>query len=240
MATDIVAFFTSGGTAVTGLSPNLDAWRTDGTQDITSQTMTEIAGGYYKYSFTAYTPAIDYCFRADGGATLPASERYMFSTNEVDQVSVGGGGAPRVSVVGTGKKSPWTHRQKDKIIKDTRDTKELLKNVSKNMDKYHKDELGSINNLSKTITLRIDVLVDTISNIRNRLSKKSGISKEINKIIKSLGEYKNIIKTVSSVDDINKIINKVDDLDKSVTRMLIKDLSEEELDEIRKGFKDGK
>ncbi len=79
---NIIAFFTNKGTPKTGLSPTLDVWKLDATQVITSQAMTEIAGGFYYYDFSAYDEDIDYVIRADGTSTLSGADRYVYSTNE--------------------------------------------------------------------------------------------------------------------------------------------------------------
>jgi len=78
----IIAFFTEIGTPKTGLSPTVDVWTLDGTQVITSQAMTEVAGGFYTYDFTTYDEDEDYCIRADGTNTLSGADRYVFSSNE--------------------------------------------------------------------------------------------------------------------------------------------------------------
>ena len=51
---NIIAFFTNQGTPETGLTPKIDIWKLDGTQVITNQDMTEIAGGFYSYDFSSY------------------------------------------------------------------------------------------------------------------------------------------------------------------------------------------
>jgi len=79
---NIIVFFTSSGSPKTGLSPTIDIWKVDGTQVVNSQSMTEIAGGFYYYNFSSYDEDTDYCIRADGTNTLSGSERYKFSTNE--------------------------------------------------------------------------------------------------------------------------------------------------------------
>jgi hypothetical protein len=84
---NIICFFTDNGTPKTGLSPVVDVWKLDGTQAITSQAMTEIGGGFYKYDFSTYDETEDYCIRADGTNTLSDSDRYVFSTNETAGVS---------------------------------------------------------------------------------------------------------------------------------------------------------
>ncbi|MEK0335826.1 MAG: hypothetical protein QQN41_00115 [Nitrosopumilus sp.] len=79
---DILSFFTNKGTPSIGLSPILDIWTTAGSQVVTAQLMTEIAGGFYKYDFTTYDEDEDYVIRADGTSTLKGSDRYVYSTNE--------------------------------------------------------------------------------------------------------------------------------------------------------------
>lgn len=82
-----IAFFTNNGTPATGLTPTIDIWESDGTQVVTAASMTEIAGGFYKYDFTTYDDTKDYCIRADGGISLNATDRYVYSTNDVDSVN---------------------------------------------------------------------------------------------------------------------------------------------------------
>ena len=77
----MTAFFTDKGTPSIGLSPVIDVWKTDGTQVVTNQAMTEIAGGFYKYDFTTYDEDIDYVIRADA-VTLSGSDRYVHASNE--------------------------------------------------------------------------------------------------------------------------------------------------------------
>lgn len=78
---EILAFFTDSGTPSIGLSPVIDVWQTDGTQDVTDQAMTEIAGGFYIYDFTTYDEDVNYVIRADA-VTLTGADRYVYSSNE--------------------------------------------------------------------------------------------------------------------------------------------------------------
>ncbi len=79
---NISTFFTDKGTPKTGLSPTIDVWTLNGSQIVTAQAMTEVAGGFYNYDFTTYDEDEDYVIRADGTNTLSGSDRYMFSSNE--------------------------------------------------------------------------------------------------------------------------------------------------------------
>lgn len=80
----ISSLFTSGGTPILGLSPTIRIWEVDSGGDslvVTNAAMTEVGDGFYKYNFTTYDPTKEYLFRTDGGATLPASERYQKASN---------------------------------------------------------------------------------------------------------------------------------------------------------------
>lgn len=78
----IISAFTEAGVAKTGLSPVVDIWQVDdNTQVITSEAMTEIAGGFYKYSFTTQNIAKDYVFKCDA-VTLNDYERYSYGVIE--------------------------------------------------------------------------------------------------------------------------------------------------------------
>ena len=83
----IISFFTDGGTPKTGLSPTIDVWEDDGTQVVTAQVMTEIAGGFYKYDFVGYNSSKNYSIRSDGGATLSGNERYNYGVNDFNQIT---------------------------------------------------------------------------------------------------------------------------------------------------------
>lgn len=83
----LIAYFTNEGSPATGLTPTVDVWEHDGSQVVTAQSMTEIAGGGYYYDFTTYDESKDYFIRANGGVTLPNFERYVYSTNEIGQVT---------------------------------------------------------------------------------------------------------------------------------------------------------
>jgi hypothetical protein len=79
----VISFFTEAGTPKTGLSPVIDIWRvSDNFKVVTSQGMSEVGGGFYKYDFTGYDASLDYAIRVDGGATLPIMERYAYAGNE--------------------------------------------------------------------------------------------------------------------------------------------------------------
>jgi|OM-RGC.v1.024672468 hypothetical protein len=83
MSDIIISFFRENGSPKTGLTPTIDIWEKDGTHTVNGAAMTEIAGGFYYYDFTAYDTSKDYVIRTDGGATLEDYERYQSGANEM-------------------------------------------------------------------------------------------------------------------------------------------------------------
>ena len=79
---NIIAYFTDNGEPKTGLSPTVSIVNLIGTSVVTDADMSESGLGFYYYDFSAYDEDVDYCIRADGGATLSNSDRYVYSTNE--------------------------------------------------------------------------------------------------------------------------------------------------------------
>lgn len=148
----LIAFFTNNGTPQTGLSPTMDVWLPDGSKVVNSETMTEIAGGFYKHEFVAYDGNKDYSIRADGGATLNAADRFVYATNELD-VNVGGG----LGITG------------DMIF----DLKKLADNIitKKDLEKFLKElstQIDSIKKKSASLET-IDGIINTISKVSNKI-----------------------------------------------------------------------
>lgn len=83
LTVQIIVQFTNTGLPATGLSPTIDIWEADGTQVVTAGAMQEsTAPGFYTYNFVAYQEHKNYMYRADGGVTLPAFDRYTYGSNE--------------------------------------------------------------------------------------------------------------------------------------------------------------
>lgn len=79
----LVCVFTTSGQPATGLSPVIDGWTLAGTQVITAQAMTEIAGGFYYFDFSGYDFSQDYVFRGYA-ASLANGEEYVYLSNDAD------------------------------------------------------------------------------------------------------------------------------------------------------------
>lgn len=87
----ITTFFTENGSPKTGLSATIRIRNVSSTAlVITDEAMTEVGDGFYKYSFTSYDNTIDYVIRAEGGATLSDTDRYVFSSSEQAKQTIDG------------------------------------------------------------------------------------------------------------------------------------------------------
>jgi len=79
---NIISYFSEAGVAKTGLTPSITIRILDGTVKVNAQSMTEVAGGFYKYDFTTYDEDEDYLISVDGGSSLTDQDRYLANTNE--------------------------------------------------------------------------------------------------------------------------------------------------------------
>lgn len=84
---NLTAYFDDAGSPATGLSATITVWNLSGTIIVNAVGMTEVAGGFYTYDFTTYDDTVDYCIRADGGATLDDADRYVVAGNELNQIT---------------------------------------------------------------------------------------------------------------------------------------------------------
>lgn len=82
----IFAFFTNNGVPATGLSPIIDIRTEDGTLVVSGDSMVEVGGGAYQYDHLTFIGSDNYAYVADGGSSLPNSERYVFGSNEISGV----------------------------------------------------------------------------------------------------------------------------------------------------------
>lgn len=84
----ITTHFTLSGMPQPGLTPHIDIYELDpnvpsnNPQIVTSDPLTEIGAGWYRYDFAAYDPTMNYVFSIDGGNVLPAEQRYRVGGND--------------------------------------------------------------------------------------------------------------------------------------------------------------
>ena len=127
---NIATWYQELGIPKTGLSATIDIWELDGTQVVTADAMTEIAGGFYVYDFTSFDSAKEYVVRTNAGEDLDGADRYNFTTaalvssgatvEEIDAeltakhgngLWVRGGGAGGYSITA---KEVWDYKKDDK------------------------------------------------------------------------------------------------------------------------------
>lgn len=80
IARTLVAAFTSGGAPALGLTPTLSILEVDSTP-VASPAVVEIGGGWYSATVPNYDTEKDYVVTWDGGASLPAGERYAYGSS---------------------------------------------------------------------------------------------------------------------------------------------------------------
>ena len=88
MAILVTAYFQESGVPKTGLSPTVDIYKTsDSSLVVDDDAMTEIAGGFYKYSFTGHDTSEDYTFIVDS-VTLTNDERFAVGDLDSDLTGI--------------------------------------------------------------------------------------------------------------------------------------------------------
>jgi hypothetical protein len=89
MSVYFTAYFTNSGAPRTGLSATITVYKvSDNSAVVNAAAMTEIAGGGYKYLFSAYAATEEYYAVADGGAALADSERYAYGATMLTDAQV--------------------------------------------------------------------------------------------------------------------------------------------------------
>lgn len=84
----ITVHYTNGGIPQPGILPHIDIYELNSNPAIpashvvATQPLDEIGGGWYRYDFSAYSPASNYVFTIDGGMTLSDCDRYKYGGNE--------------------------------------------------------------------------------------------------------------------------------------------------------------
>ena len=79
----LTAYFTSANAPALGLTPTISVWELDGAIAVNTQSMTEIAGGFYVYDFIGYDYTKEYVIQGYE-STLAPSEQYVIGSNDVD------------------------------------------------------------------------------------------------------------------------------------------------------------
>jgi len=175
-----------------------------------------------------------------GGSDFISSQlNYISSNLEVYGYGGGKGGDTYIYP----KKSPWTHKQRDEIIEDTKATKALIEEVDKKIKKFHEDETRLINKLSKTQVTKINMLLDIARKTKataNKLPDKEDISnvlREQSNIISVLMGYKEKLMKTPTIDDMDKLTDKLEHI---MFKLLSPEDRDKKLKDVLKGNVDEK
>jgi len=206
------AFFTSSGVPQTGLNPTISVWLPNGSQIVTEESMTGVAGGWYYYTLGGFENERDYFIRADGGASLPAAERYTFSVN----APVGGGG---LSLTGD---MVMTLKKMEDNLATKKEIEELLEKLtgvvtdvgSKFDKKKEKKDNKEISKMSSDVNDKIDLLVKESKGASQELAKSlrkdfKDLDSEVKKVNSEMKKNK---------EDMKKDIKIIIDLNNKVTK----------------------
>ena len=172
-----------------------------------------------------------------GGASAYISSQLEYISSQVTYISGGlemyGGGGGKSYAIYTRGKSPWTHQQRDDVISGMRISLKKIDELTRDSNKYHKDEMQEIASSTDTILVRIDNLLSSLSTVRKNINKKASsketkeILKQVNDAILKLNDYKQEVNDLSSSEEINKINSNI----YMLMDMLVKTMSDEELEE---------
>ncbi len=222
----ISAFFTENGEPKEGLTPTIDIWLSDGSKKVNSDTMIEIGGGFYRYTLGGFENDINFFIRADGGATQPTSERFVFATNE----PVGGGG---LSITGdmmfTLKKMSDNIATKEDIKKFIGKITNTVTNIEDNMNEKELKSKKEVSKMNADIKDKIDFLInkdDSLKTKKETDSIKSAVNslkgdlegidntlksnkQELDKMLEMNKTVKELIRSVDTKEDLIKVKNQL-------------------------------
>jgi hypothetical protein len=157
----------------------------------------------------------------DTGAVKYISSQVGYISSASEKYGYGGSGKTSVAVVG-GRKSPWTHQQRDEIIRNVEETKKIVEKINKNITDYYNDEMKAI-----------DVLVKSLEElyIKVKSSSKSDTDKVLSEIAYSIKVLKDNREKLKNINTINEIPNIKKDIEE-VHKMASMLLSDEMIDKL--------
>lgn len=234
MATlDIVAFFTSGGQPIESLIPAISIWKTDGSNEISEEQMTDIHGGFYKFSFSSFEPTFDYVFRGSGGATIPLAERFVYGSNEshLDQrlSSIHGDGNWRGGAGMLEFQLPFGENDIQTIIENVDKIKtyaeaimEMVVSESTETQNMTQDEL---NKLSRSMNDSIKIIKSDLKDMSKDIdTKMKGDATELKKELSLVGNQIHILS--DKWNDLNTNLSRIKDEDIREMKEDIQDIIE--------------
>ena len=172
---------------------------------------------YATRTLTDDTGAIDY-ISSQIGYVSSASEKYGY-----------GGGAGSVAIVG-GRKSPWTHKLRDDLIKNVEETKQIVEDTNKKITDYYNTEM-----------IAIDALVYSLEELYTKVKSttKSDTDKVLSEItysIKVLKENRDKLKNINTINEIPNIKKDIEKISTMASMLLSDEMIEKlVLDEKKEG-----
>ncbi|MBE3114305.1 MAG: hypothetical protein IMZ59_02165 [Actinobacteria bacterium] len=153
--------------------------------------------GYYKANYMIYSDANHTILNTNynqGMETIFITELPAVSS----QMEPYGGGGGQVAVVG-GRKSPWTHKLRDDIIRNVEETKKMVVDINKKVTDYYNEEMKAI-----------DALVSSLEGLYTKIKStaKSDTDKVLSEIeysIKVLKENREKLRNINTINEIPNI-----------------------------------
>jgi BMFP domain-containing protein YqiC len=180
----LTAFFASNGTPTTGLTPHITVWGEDGSAIVSSDLMTEVAGGFYKYNLGGFDNDRTYFIRADGGAGLSAADRYVYSTNP----PVGGGGLAL-----TGDMMFMLKRMADNVT-TKKEMKEIMKGFIASVSGLNTEHIKSTSKMNE------NTVEMTVASLKSEFSKFSEMFAKTMKQLDSKKELNALQERISKLE----------------------------------------
>jgi len=207
--------------------------KTDGTTEIslslshqfsgqyTNNTWTPANNGYFKANYAVYSDLAHTALNTNysqGAETIWVIDE-LPTSSQVTESTYGGGGRGQVAVVG-GRKSPWTHKQRDDIIKNVEDTKAMVAELNKMVTQYHNDELNAIDELLKNLEQLYTKLK------ANAKSDTDKVLSEVVYAIRVLKENREKLRNINQVDEIPNIRKDIERVSKMASMLLTDEMIE--------------
>ena len=186
--------------------------------------------GYFKVDYKVYSDSSHTTLNTNypqGMETVWVIEE-LPTSSQVTSSTYGGGGKGFTFV--EGKKTPWTHGQRDEVIKNVKDMKAMIKEMNVKMTNYYNDEMKAI-----------DELVGNLENLYAKLkaSTKSDVDKVLNEVVFSIKVLKENREKLKNINTINEIPNIKKDIER-IYKMVYLTLSTETMEKYLKNQKEEK
>ena len=167
----------------------------------------------------------------DTGAIKYISSQVGYISSASEKYGYGGGKGTQVAVVG-GRKSPWTHQQRDEIIKNVEATKKLVVKIDKHVTDYYNDEMKAIDELVKSLEVLYGKIKSTAKGDTDKVLTEVAYS------IKVLKENREKLRNIHTIDEIPNMKKELGEIYGMTTMLLSDEQLQKQVEEVEK--EDGK